>query len=350
MTTNYTPVESEEYPGFYIIPNYPFHLANKNGDIIQLFDMPDVPKGQIRRPFYNSEGYAVINSPKGMYTARHHRVHRLVCAAFHGAPTPERPLVNHKNGIKYSNAADNLEWVNSSENVNHAFATGLISGKAILLWDTAEDPAMKAITRFNTINDASRHIKQLEGANPNTKDGIAGYLREDKGFSLFHGRFALRYTDDKRPWPTHEGIAAAGRNRPVYAMNVTTGERVRGDNRVDLSKKINIGEGLIRKNLNKGSQSTSGWVYSYDHDADWQSLIEKYLILSNVTVGYNKVTKTIVIGDTIADLALRIGMDKHKVWKLITKNVYEFGDHILFKLNDKSDVLRTLKTNHGILI
>ena len=53
-------------------------------------------------------------------------LHRLVAAAF--VPNPHgKPFVNHKDGNKLNNAADNFEWTTHSENVQHAYDTGLIS-------------------------------------------------------------------------------------------------------------------------------------------------------------------------------------------------------------------------------
>lgn len=52
------------------------------------------------------------------------RVHRLV--AQHFLPNPDNMKeVNHKDGNKDNNRADNLEWCTRSHNVKHSFDTGL---------------------------------------------------------------------------------------------------------------------------------------------------------------------------------------------------------------------------------
>lgn len=73
---------------------------------------------------YKKNGYVYIElNVNGVAT--NHRVHRLVAEAY--IPNPEnKPTVNHINGKKADNRAENLEWATVSENTQHAYDMGLL--------------------------------------------------------------------------------------------------------------------------------------------------------------------------------------------------------------------------------
>lgn len=70
-----------------------------------------------------NSGYEIVHiSVNGKRKAL--TMHRLVALAF--VPNPDnKPFVNHKDGDKTNNDANNLEWVTHKENMAHAYLTGL---------------------------------------------------------------------------------------------------------------------------------------------------------------------------------------------------------------------------------
>lgn len=74
-------------------------------------------------PSVDKDGYYKVGLSKDGKKRRYF-VHRLVAEAF--LPNPENlPIVNHKDGNKQNNRADNLEWCTRSHNDKHAFSIGL---------------------------------------------------------------------------------------------------------------------------------------------------------------------------------------------------------------------------------
>ena len=80
-------------------------------------------KGVTLTPIKDSYGYHIVTL-YGDTTRVNKKVHRLVAEAF-TTNTSSKPQVNHINGIKTDNRADNLEWCTSLENIAHARQTGL---------------------------------------------------------------------------------------------------------------------------------------------------------------------------------------------------------------------------------
>ena len=79
-------------------------------------------KGRWLKQAIDRCGYAYVGLFKDGVTTKL-KVHRLVAQAYLVAS--DKPHVNHIDGNKLNNCADNLEWVTPKENKIHAFRTGL---------------------------------------------------------------------------------------------------------------------------------------------------------------------------------------------------------------------------------
>lgn len=87
-------------------------IINKNGKKLFI-------KAKIMKPVPNRYGYMLVTFK---YDLKSFIVslHRLVAKYF--VPNPEnKPVINHKNGKKGDNRAQNLEWVTTGENLQHSY-------------------------------------------------------------------------------------------------------------------------------------------------------------------------------------------------------------------------------------
>ena len=78
---------------------------------------------RVIKPSVDSGGYMKVALSRDGKT-KNHNVHILVARAF-VSNLDNKPEVNHKNGDKWNNHFENLEWVTDSEHKQHAYRTGL---------------------------------------------------------------------------------------------------------------------------------------------------------------------------------------------------------------------------------
>lgn len=77
-----------------------------------------VVRSQEIQPFDHSAGYSCVKLSRDRKKINQY-VHRLIALTF--IPNPESLLeVNHKDGDRKNNRADNLEWVSRKDNLDHA--------------------------------------------------------------------------------------------------------------------------------------------------------------------------------------------------------------------------------------
>lgn len=79
--------------------------------------------GKQLKPFKRRDGYIAY----GLGRKRKAYIHRIVAETFIGPSPFPKATINHKNGKKSDNRPENLEWVSQSENIKHAWRTGLIA-------------------------------------------------------------------------------------------------------------------------------------------------------------------------------------------------------------------------------
>lgn len=125
--------------------------------VYKVSDQGDVRRvgGRVLRASMPSAGsdYRRVNLSMGG-RQKMHTVHALVAEAFLDPRPTLRHEVNHKNGIKIDNRANNLEWATRAENIQHAYDTGLAS---------AVTSRGESSPRAKLTDDAVREIRRLHG-------------------------------------------------------------------------------------------------------------------------------------------------------------------------------------------
>lgn len=142
-----------------------------NHEMYTIFEDGRVHSGKLDiflSPRINPNGYLIVTLDGEQLS-----VHRLV--ALHFLPNPyQHPQVNHKDGDKANNHADNLEWCSATFNAQHALETGLRKGfvhvdirrallERVLRGETVADIVHEVGNHPNTLNRMLRQQAEKDG-------------------------------------------------------------------------------------------------------------------------------------------------------------------------------------------
>lgn len=81
------------------------------------------------KPIVDKDGYLLVNLYRNGISTQT-RIHRLVAEAYLSNPD-NLPQVNHIDGNKGNNSINNLEFCTATQNLCHAYKTGLIKKKKV---------------------------------------------------------------------------------------------------------------------------------------------------------------------------------------------------------------------------
>lgn len=168
------------------IPGYGSYSVSDDGIVV------NATTGTVKRPTLNkSNGYLYVDLYREGKRAKR-PVHRLVAEAF--VPNPEgKPTVDHADGDRTNNSADNLRWATFSEQ-NSRFATGGVRSEAVIALHYGEKRRKRGggheewlgvdrVLSFSSISEAAIHFGCSAGnISLMLKAGTIGRRGRTRGF------------------------------------------------------------------------------------------------------------------------------------------------------------------------
>lgn len=139
------------------IDGYPNYLVCSDGYVLNA-DTGTVLKGNV----HHKTGYVKVTLYSRDHKPYHTLLHRIVATAF-CERTSDKTEVNHIDGNKRNNAANNLEWISHSDNLKHAFDTGLMPNNTSCKKVTATNIETGEQMIFESIYTASKFLSISKG-------------------------------------------------------------------------------------------------------------------------------------------------------------------------------------------
>jgi hypothetical protein len=283
---NFKPLESKEYPGWYIVSEFKTILVSEKGGLLNIKTGREAERKSNNNDYHRKT--IIIDGE-----VRSLLVHRLVCCAFYGGSYYRKEYVNHKNGDKNDNRVENLEWVTPCENSTHAIQTGLKkydNGHKLKIFDIISDTEICFYNINNLINfiPGSSH-SGIYNALINKNLYLNRYLiieineEVDKMYllNLTKNWFRTKYITDSDKTP--DGVVTS----------VTAMAKILGLDNSTLEEKVRNGPFLFKQKLIKKFNDRQIWPdlkhmedIDPDHSPDiviFSKSMKKYFIFENAS-------------------------------------------------------------------
>ena len=161
-------------------------------------------KGGILKLHYNLNGYHIHLLCKQGAKPYCSRIHRLVAETF--IPNPEnKPCIDHINGIRDDNRAENLRWCTLKENCNFALARkhgseAKMGEKNGMYGRSGKDsPSHKGVLQYDLHGNFIKKYYGIAEAQRETSVQFKNISKVCKGERNSAGGFIWRYEDDMFP-------------------------------------------------------------------------------------------------------------------------------------------------------
>ena len=152
-----------------------YYIVFNNGDVFNKQTAHKI------KSYIGARGYVIVDLNHTKYL-----VHRLVAESF--VPNPlNKPCVNHINGDKTDNRAENLEWCTHSENNQHAYDNGLshaVCGEKHYLSKLTQDEVreIRRLYKTNKPEYSQANLARKYGVGPTTMHAIIHNKRYKEEF------------------------------------------------------------------------------------------------------------------------------------------------------------------------
>lgn len=341
----YVPIESTQYPGFYIIPGISKYVVNTVGDVKIINDSRNKKAGDTIANTLYINGYINNYIIFDDNSSKQYGNHRLICLAFYGPPGPEQTDVNHIDGISDSNYFKNLCWCTHQENMQHSYDIELRNSDSlsipVLIWDTINDRDRLDIRQYSSISETARRIGI-------TNEHLSQYLLADKQ-CLIKNRYVAKYIDNPI-WLDLAAIRHNSNSTVVSAKNIHTGKIYTDVSVTELSKQINVKLTTVVATLKRDIPcALNTWLFAYgDTNIDWDQLESLYYVANPDVVLYNTLSDQICIYNNATDLAHFNNLRADNITRVLRSKRYRHYHYLIYYINDKSEKLIELKRQYAI--